>query len=97
MYGFSMILYSLLARQLNPRVFEVAPVSIRSDLCAYSASLWLWVHDVPEATQQRGELPRKRRQTNLAKRVAREAKDASAQSLPNKLKIAPTSLMHEKT
>jgi hypothetical protein len=55
------------------------------------------VHDVPEATQQRGELPRKRRQTNLAKRVAREAKDASAQSLPNKLKIAPTSLMHEKT
>jgi hypothetical protein len=88
MYGFSMILYSLLARQLNPSIFEVAPVSICSDLCAYYASLWLWVHDVPEATQQRGELPRKRRQTNLAKHAAHEAKDAPAQSLPNKLKIA---------
>jgi hypothetical protein len=91
MHGFSMILYSLLARQLNPSVFEVAPISIRYDLCTYSASLWLWVHNVPDATQQRGELPGKRRQTNLAKRAAYEAKDAPAQLLPNKVKIAPKS------
>jgi hypothetical protein len=41
MHGFSMILYALLARQLNPSVFEVTPISIRSDMCTYSASLWL--------------------------------------------------------
>jgi len=56
-------------------------------LCSYECKLCLTLHN--NEGNYLAHTQGKRHQTNLAKRAAREAKDAPAQPQPNKRKINP--------
>jgi splicing factor 3A subunit 2 len=70
------------------------PYFMRNHFCSYECKLCLTLHN--NEGNYLAHSQGKRHQTNLAKRVAREAKDAPTQPQPNKRKVAPWRLNIQK-
>ena len=83
-YSFmSLVLGSLALEVLVKRIFY----QVVEFVCSYECKLCLTLHN--NEGNYLAHTQGKRHQTNLAKRAAREAKDAPAQPQPNKRKVNP--------
>eukprot|EP00898_Chlorokybus_atmophyticus_P007504 jgi/Chlat1/7755/Chrsp66S07327 len=80
-------------RRLALETIDLAkdPYFMRNHLGSYECKLCLTLHN--NEGNYLAHTQGKRHQTNLAKRAAREAKDAPAQPQPNKVKVNPTRKM----